>query len=1159
MASIVQGSSLFSVYYESATLTVSPELWGSFLELAMLPEVDFNSEDFRSGLLGGCIRKGPPVLFPDIDLYLGTLDLFSAFSIMNGTLADEISPMSQLVASGLSIAGQHPTQQIWRLVRSTSHQQLKDLLDKLARDLGNDELLWLIFSESWKLRLLFYRQMAIPSLTLSEVLDEYRLFERGVPNLFRVTKIKLRKSTDRETFIDGCLASLKSDSVAPDGFLAFAERLVASSETTWMKRKVHEAAVSAAFDNEELPQPLDFEWDASFAKQKANLAAVWTRYLDFEEDELLKLLTRPNSASTTSNSSDSFDLFNLVEKTLSRMEIAVHKRVTATTYLRALDQVGDLRLDLYDAFANFVTRADNHDDDSQVHFWLAWTAESAARNRPLKTYCWNRVFRVLKDVATKQCDQFSDFMASLTGIAERNNEAAVFQKFLKSAPWWRIYDILPPPPPFYNNEEFNLPSLDLLQSDTSEFLSTVACAIQTTEEVARLFRARNAMFYAENVSQTDEIYQASLQILNASEFRVHACLQYLLESEKVQNNLSQLTPVFEALFVTVITINIFRGLATARLSRPQQELLDLFSEIDVISESFEPLLTDYKVIDLRASIWNMKIGLVLAALICADVRFFSPAIKNSWISTCLIRGDFTPRIITKMFLFQPIDESFRLALEVIAEDDFTQVPERLKEKLTLLASQAELGSRVFNGKHPIYVLLKWLHGIEESMLMQKPWTLPDDVPEEQIDLLQPFHLPTPDVFPTLGAPVQIALGELKENPFQIGNRRCLTNLGGQDLSSKSSSSSSSDAGSLSEAVKAVLHPSISSSPKPSIPSYTTPPTGLVSPTRRLSVEDVETLTRATRDGHEAHLPGLAPSIPPPINLADLKTSAFPSAVSPRTILNKTHVAMDEEDSEKPRVEPAKIIEPRTGKHYLQTHIPLTDDHGLVTVDLFKSGHLEPCTVWISNLEESVTSEMLAHELRANDCKGFVELRLANYKDGKSKGFAYAEFQNPQFAIDAVSKIGGKILKGFRLKASVSKTKYAVYEDKVLFVTCVPSEVGKGEIMRILTDFFKARQARRKRYALSERGSFSKRAHLEEEKTPAAVLPLNASCDFTQSSLDRDLAVIDVRLIYNNLESYGHKGYGYVEFNSFEAVHEILQIQQLDPNRFVSLGQSYMIF
>lgn len=219
-----EGGKLFGFYYTAACQTLSPRLWTSLIELALLPQIDFNEDNLTSSFPGDLLFAGPPLLFPTPDLFLGCADFPTSLALLmmlnendfSRTEAEErgaaairslcggldISPMSYLMVSGLNVCADHPTDShaIWSVVRESVRKALNDLLDKWQGS-GEDEtpkpapeIFWSIVCESWRLRLLFYRQLSSPAFNLPEVIDEYRLFEMQLPDTFRLIELPVHQA-----------------------------------------------------------------------------------------------------------------------------------------------------------------------------------------------------------------------------------------------------------------------------------------------------------------------------------------------------------------------------------------------------------------------------------------------------------------------------------------------------------------------------------------------------------------------------------------------------------------------------------------------------------------------------------------------------------------------------------------------------------------------------------------------------------------------------------------------------------------------------------------------------------------------------------------------------------------------------------------------------
>lgn len=163
-------------------------------------------------------------------------------------------------------------------------------------------------------------------------------------------------------------------------------------------------------------------------------------------------------------------------------------------------------------------------------------------------------------------------------------------------------------------------------------------------------------------------------------------------------------------------------------------------------------------------------------------------------------------------------------------------------------------------------LLAWLADLSPAIHKARSWCAPTLIGGSVVPMLNVTPLAPPATFPKLGAPVRVALEELKERPFGSLNSRGGEPSGQQgslDFASVSSSSSSSDVSLCHAAAKFLQHKTDWLAPRRLASPCLSTSSPVPSPTRRLSVEDIEKLTRATRDGRESPLPGLAPSGLPP--------------------------------------------------------------------------------------------------------------------------------------------------------------------------------------------------------------------------------------------------------------------------------------------------------
>eukprot|EP01054_Gregarina_sp_Poly1_P000393 Gregarina_sp_Poly_1__392@NODE_1098_length_5104_cov_137_676792_g490_i1_p1_GENE_NODE_1098_length_5104_cov_137_676792_g490_i1NODE_1098_length_5104_cov_137_676792_g490_i1_p1_ORF_typecomplete_len1431_score234_78RRM_1/PF00076_22/1_1e03RRM_1/PF00076_22/9_5e13RRM_1/PF00076_22/1_9e02RRM_1/PF00076_22/12RRM_2/PF04059_12/0_65RRM_2/PF04059_12/3_7e02RRM_2/PF04059_12/96Limkainb1/PF11608_8/0_026Limkainb1/PF11608_8/4_7e03RRM_3/PF08777_11/0_076RRM_occluded/PF16842_5/0_27CFEM/PF05730_11/2_1_NODE_1098_length_5104_c len=1347
LSTFQSGKEIFKVHYLASLLTCSPSLWAEVIRLALLPDIDFELSDLTATCpFSANVRSGTPtpILFPSPDLFLGVTDFPTSLVLVNHlktrwlndaemqetganvslTAGVDLSAMTHLLVSALSIGAAHCTAgpQIWNVIRSAAQENLKELLEKYgassssssAEDShgpqGCDEntvLPWAIWCESWRVRLLYYRQLSQPSLNLPDLIDEYKLFEYELPDQFRVLTVPtsfltghLSQDHLQKTITTELLKSVdeKTNRDRKDQCVQLGEKLLVWSEKRWKARRRFETMASALpNDNlmlmtekrvaEESTAPSAsspaegselnilredlMDEEASCLDEAKQSFHLWTEYINFEEEELIRLsefLTQKRAKTESLTNSEpkdmtvgeSVDLVKFVHDTLlqGRSRVAAQKRRAATVYMRAIDSVGDLRLDLFAAFWDFLRRAGQDSNlipSSQwLTHWLCWCADQAVRKHSLKSCCWMKALEVSKSCATVELDTLEAFVQDIC-----NESTGVFWKCLMAPPWFKIDEVFPPPFRLEFSLDFSIASEEILLVNTSELLHCVCEALKATEEVFRVYFSQNRLFFSSNDqlalntdSSGDELFECVDRILAMTNDRLISIVDYLT-GEKQPLSTPEGQPLTLALFTVLINIHIYRGISMARLNQSFDSFNQLFCNLDEISSTFlqfmlvgtesEESNNAQMEWDMLALIWNIKVSLLLTTAVCSDVRYFNN-IKGSWLTSLLIRGDLCPRIISRTFTDQTFDSSFELLFERLTTDvDFQDLRQRpqLVEKVILLSEVAAIAAESLKNKHNIYPLFKWLGALYPALSENYSWHIPDDIPEDtEIKMLKTIQLPSPSTFPKLGAPIHIALHELQSKPFSLSQSlsRSVNSPGDQLLDLASISSSSSDSSAAIDLIvlsRSVSEPAKFTSPAPKPPCYSPrlsasplnssarPDSGQTSPTpqpstspsRRLSVEDVEKLTRATRDGREAPLPSLAPgSIPAALphsneymplqsesfkeNELGIKSGDFPPARSPVLISGRkrsigelnsdnatqklplvqktpeegenSRMEMETESSESQLMQDTDpdIVRPQTGHHHLQRKL-LNENNGSVARLL--GTHIEWNTLWISNLEQKVSKDQLTRELESCDCQGLLEVRLVKDYKGRSKGFAYVDFDTPEHARQAEEKMGGRSINGIKIKALISVPKNPVYEEKTVFVSNVPKSCTNTMLLDKLVALSlspvfaaPAHNARKraggdstslritvKKIRAGKNTDPESEEGKNEERHEAACIRNKSEDDLGQSkgqSIHRPWTIVDLRLISKNKSA---TSYGYVETDSKESAVHLLEASNSHPELFVS--------
>ncbi|CDJ40140.1 poly(a) binding protein, putative, partial [Eimeria tenella] len=145
-------------------------------------------------------------------------------------------------------------------------------------------------------------------------------------------------------------------------------------------------------------------------------------------------------------------------------------------------------------------------------------------------------------------------------------------------------------------------------------------------------------------------------------------------------------------------------------------------------------------------------------------------------------------------------------------------------------------------------------------------------------------------------------------------------------------------------------------------------------------------------------------------------------------------ASEEGAAASPEAAKEEAPKPRLGKHYRQ----ITREALVSAAEgpEFVSAVDETQTVWISNIDSSVSEQQL-QQLINSLTQGLTQLRLVRDFRGISKGFAYADFGSAAAAAAAAAALHGQQLNERPLKALRSQPTKRVYEDKTLFISCLP--------------------------------------------------------------------------------------------------------------------------
>lgn len=760
-----------------------------------------------------------------------------------------------------------------------------------------------------------------------------------------------------------------------------AEKLMERSQESWKKLRKFESleGESGTSSSESTDEDMDDEiavdllmgggrhkrrrsssgsgWEAASLREKE--CRRWTKEINACESDAARqkeaLLCRQRTKSVRHHSlllppESPNDLLSIIFSALSdrSTRLAHSRRRVAVTYFRAIEEVGSLRLDLFSSFWDFLAQHTRDEvglvpADKWVGFWTSWCADLACRFQPLKSCCWARAFGQVQHMALSDMDGFKSFMTALMD--------GPYWKALHGPNWWKINEIVPPPlectgAAVDETLEWCVPTMELLQTYTSEFLNMVYEAVRVVESAYKSFFSQDKIFIKGGATNgntesghTDEtpdlahLLESISQILSLAESRIFDFLEYL--TPHVQDKTAE--PMISVFATSTLSLKILKGIFLARLRRPSQELMahldsisvlnDLFSTLfdsasgtgdplnstnaqlflgQDASEGSEDTLAETSLHEaLVNTVCNVKVGLALSSLVCEHARHFQN-LKGTWIFSCLVRGDYSPRIVSKAFLEQVFDVAFESIFTKLSSDE-----EPLLQHPLLAAKCVEvaaIASSVLDELPPeneMRPVLSWLTELEQAVTNKTSWSAaPNDLPP--VTVLPVPQLPPPVSFPKMGAPVRVALEGLKGKPFCLQPTLSQNGAPSLDYQSVAGSSSSSSSG----PAKRVPNASRMTSP---LVRSTSPGRIVASPTRRLSVEEVELLTRATFDGREAILPSLAPAVIPPAlpHSEDLlpasahpvvtATSDYPLVHSPILRRRRSSLSKRVQDDETPHI------------------------------------------------------------------------------------------------------------------------------------------------------------------------------------------------------------------------------------------------------------------
>ncbi|KAF8819631.1 hypothetical protein IE077_000746 [Cardiosporidium cionae] len=303
-------------------------------------------------------------------------------------------------------------------------------------------------------------------------------------------------------------------------------------------------------------------------------------------------------------------------------------------------------------------------------------------------------------------------------------------------------------------------------------------------------------------------------------------------------------------------------------------------------------------------------------------------------------------------------------------------------------------------------------------------------------------------------------------------------LGGP-VSPKSSPTSGASSRSRSPSPLPVSPNSRSRSPSPSYGnSSVSSPALSIGSSGPYSIGDVERVTRATWDGLESADPSMAPNVPPldsvnsPVHtstprrslslsdndfhLSDMPPPPYTPRRPQRATTSSSQAMTAVEESKKKEdignddyttlsvpndVEMAvPSITPFSGKHYRQQQLGEKDLSTLL--ETLKNAD-EGNTLWVSNIDSTVAEEDLIHLFQRFD--GFKEVRLVKDYQNHSRGFAYVEFSSPSEASAVSNEMNGYLMNERPMKVLISRPTKQVFESRTAFLCDIPEDCSNEKV------------------------------------------------------------------------------------------------------------------
>ncbi|KAF8819465.1 hypothetical protein IE077_000995 [Cardiosporidium cionae] len=136
--------------------------------------------------------------------------------------------------------------------------------------------------------------------------------------------------------------------------------------------------------------------------------------------------------------------------------------------------------------------------------------------------------------------------------------------------------------------------------------------------------------------------------------------------------------------------------------------------------------------------------------------------------------------------------------------------------------------------------------------------------------------------------------------------------------------------------------------------------------------------------------------------------------------------------------PSRI--PSLGKHYRQLQLGENDPTALLKS---LNDSEESNTLWVSNIDSTVTEEDLMRLFQSFE--GFKEIRLVRDYKKQSKGYAYIDFSSPSEAFAVANEMNGCVINDRQMKVLISKPTKRVFDSRTAFVCDVPEDCSNEKL------------------------------------------------------------------------------------------------------------------